>query len=296
MPELAEVETVVRGLRRIAGRRIVGVWLAKTDFIHNPERMKTLLPGGRIDEIRRYGKLILAALDRNDREPERFWLVIHLGMTGQLVLCDPAEPVLPHTHVRFSLDDGSELRYVDIRRFGHMRVAPPEELAALIAPLGADPLEVAEPEFRARLGGRRARVKALLLDQRVLRGLGNIYADESLWHARLHPARLGSDLTPEELGRLWRAIRLVLREAILRRGTSIANYVDSRGRSGTYQKRLRVYRRLGCSCRRCGAMIERAIVAGRSSHFCPRCQPARVGGRSGRPGKARGRENRNGRR
>lgn len=292
MPELAEVETVVRGLRGLAGRRILAVRLAKTDFIDNPERMKTLLPGSRIDEIRRHGKLILVALDRNGSEPERFWLAIHLGMTGQLLLRHPNDPLLPHTHVRFSLDDGSELRYVDIRRFGHMRVASAQELAALIGPLGADPLELPESEFHARLGGRRARVKALLLDQRVLRGLGNIYADESLWRARLHPTRLGSDLTPEELSRLWRAIRLVVNEAIRRRGTSIANYVDARGRPGTYQNWLRVYRRQGLSCRRCGAKIERAIVAGRSSHFCPRCQPARASRRAMRPGKARTRENR----
>jgi formamidopyrimidine-DNA glycosylase len=276
MPELAEVETVVRGLQSLVGRRIDRVRLLKADFIHSPEQLEALVPGSRIEEIRRHGKLLLVAFEAASGPPERFWLVIHLGMTGQLVLHEPIDPVQPHTHVWFSLDDGKELRYVDIRRFGHMRIASPQELVSLIAPLGVDPLEVTETEFRARLGERRARLKALLLDQRVLRGLGNIYADESLWRARLHPMRLGSDLTPEELGRLWRAIRAVVGEAIRRGGTSISNYVNARGRPGEYQKRLRAYRRTGRACLRCGTKIQRAIVAGRSSHFCPRCQPARA--------------------
>ncbi|HVB98733.1 MAG TPA: bifunctional DNA-formamidopyrimidine glycosylase/DNA-(apurinic or apyrimidinic site) lyase [Candidatus Dormibacteraeota bacterium] len=296
MPELAEVETVARGLRRLVGRRVTGVRFGKTDFIRHPEHIKTLLPGSRIGEIRRQGKLLLVALDRKVSEPERLWLLIHLGMTGQLVVHHPVDPVRPHTHVRVSLDDGSELRYVDIRRFGHIRIASPEEMEAVIAPLGADPLEVTGEEFRARLGSRRARVKALLLDQRVLRGMGNIYTDESLWRACLHPARLGSELTTEELDRLWRATGVVLRDAIRRRGTSIANYVDARGRRGTNQKWLCVYRRLGLPCSRCGRKIERAIVAGRSSYFCPRCQPASATGRSGRPGAGAGNPRGTGRR
>jgi formamidopyrimidine-DNA glycosylase len=297
MPELAEVETVARGLRRLIGRRIAGVRFGKTDFIRDPDRIASLLPGGCIEEIRRHGKLLLIGFDRKP-SADRFWLAIHLGMTGQLVIHDANDPLRPHTHVRFSLEGGGELRYIDIRRFGHMRTASPEEMAELTARLGAEPLEVSEAEFRARLGSRAARVKALLLDQSVLRGLGNIYADESLWRARLHPTRRGSELTPEELGRLRRAIRTVVREAIRRRGTSISNYVDSRGRPGTYQERLRVYRRLGRSCPRCGAKIERAIVAGRGSYFCPRCQRdrrVRQSGRAGQsgqraPGQTRGRK------
>jgi formamidopyrimidine-DNA glycosylase len=275
MPELAEVETVARGLRPLVGRRVVSVRFAKTDFIDGPERLATLLPGGRIEEIRRHGKLLLIAFAPVVADSDQLWLVIHLGMTGQLVVHAPADPVAPHTQVWFSLDNGRELRYVDIRRFGHISLVSPEKMAALIAPLGADPLELPETEFRARIGSRRARVKALLLDQKMLRGLGNIYADESLWRARLHPARIGSELTADELGRLWRSIRTVVCEAIRHRGTSIANYVDAQGRKGAFQKRLRVYRRTGLPCPRCGAKIERALVAGRSSHFCPRCQNPR---------------------
>ncbi len=286
MPELVEVEMVVRGLRRLVGRRVRGLWFGKTDFIRHPERIQTLLPGSRIREIDRRGKLILIGLDRTAPGPKRLWLLIHLGMTGQLVIHHPGDPVRPHTHVRFSLDDGHELRYVDIRRFGQMRIASPEEMEARIAPLGADPLQVPETEFRALLGSRRARVKALLLDQSVLRGLGNIYTDECLWQAGLHPRRVGSELTPEQLDTLRQAIREVVSRAMRRRGTSIANYVDARGRRGTNQKSLCVYQRLGLPCSRCGAKIEREIVAGRSSYFCPRCQPEPGAGRRGR-GRAR---------
>jgi formamidopyrimidine-DNA glycosylase len=278
MPEIAEVETVARGLRPLAGRRILAVRFGKTDFIDHPERIETLLPGSRLVEVRRHGKMLLFQMEPAERSPNPstvpIWLIVHLGMTGQLVLHEAARPAAPHTHVWFSLDDGRELRYTDIRRFGHMRIASPEELAALVSPLGADPLELTEAEFRRRFGTRHARVKALLLDQHVLRGLGNIYADESLWRARLHPMRQGSDLNEEELGRLWRAIRAVVSEAIRLGGTSISDYVDALGRQGGYQKRLRVYQRHGRRCPRCRATIERAIVAGRGTHFCPRCQPA----------------------
>ncbi len=285
MPELAEVETVVRGLRSLVGRRVATVRFGKTDFIERPERIAALLPGSVLSEIRRHGKLLLLACrpatpqasapaKPQKRAASPFWLVVHLGMTGQFVVHHPADPVASHTHVRLSLDDGRELRYTDIRRFGRMLVASPGELETLIAPLGADPLELSVAKFRRRLAPRRARVKALLLDQHVLRGLGNIYADESLWRARLHPMRLASDLKPDEIDRLWRSIRLVLREAIRHGGTSISDYVNALGRRGTHQNHLRVYGRFGRACPRCQAPIERLIVAGRSSHFCPRCQPA----------------------
>jgi formamidopyrimidine-DNA glycosylase len=282
MPELAEVETVARGLRPLAGRRILAVRFGKTDFIEHPDLIESLLPGSRLVEVRRHGKMLLFEFvsAAPASSPSPLWLIVHLGMTGQLVIHDAAHPAAPHTHVWFSLDDGRELRYTDIRRFGHIRIASTEELATIVAPLGADPLELTEAEFRRRLGTRHARVKALLLDQHVLRGLGNIYADESLWRARLHPMRQGSDLSEEELGRLWRAIRAVVSEAIRLGGTSISDYVDALGRQGGYQKRLRVYRRNGRRCPRCGETIKRLIVAGRGTHFCPRCQPIRRSARS----------------
>lgn len=278
MPELAEVETVARGLRPLVGRRVAGVRFGKTDFIERPKRIATLLSGSQIVEIRRHGKLLLFGCCSSPVEPAgrakpQFWLLVHLGMTGQLVLRNPGDTVAPHTHLRLSLDDGRELRYTDIRRFGSICIASPDELEAVLAPIGADPLELSAAEFRRRLAPRRARVKALLLDQHVLRGLGNIYADESLWRARLHPTRLGCDLTAGELTRLWRSIRLVLNQAIRHGGTSISDYVNANGNPGSHQHHLRVYGRFGRPCPWCRAPIERLIVAGRTSHFCPRCQP-----------------------
>ena len=194
MPELPEVETVVRGLRvSLPGRSILDVRLGKTDFIDDPVALGEQLPGSRISDVTRLGKfisidLIPCAPESNLRE--RFYLVIHLGMTGQLMVRAAGDPVPPHTHVFFALDDGRELRYTDIRRFGRILLVPESRVAAFRDHLGAEPLEITLEEFRARFGSRRARVKALLLDQGVLRGVGNIYADESLFRARIHPARL----------------------------------------------------------------------------------------------------------
>ncbi|HXQ25035.1 MAG TPA: bifunctional DNA-formamidopyrimidine glycosylase/DNA-(apurinic or apyrimidinic site) lyase [Candidatus Acidoferrales bacterium] len=275
MPELPEVETVARGLRAVLpGRRILGVRLGKTDFIEDPAALERDLPGSRINSVRRYGKFLLLDLESPKGNAGSFSLLIHLGMTGQLVTCPPEARVAPHTHAFLSLDDGRELRYTDIRRFGSIRVLANGSGEVVLGSLGLDPLEATQEEFLGQLRGRRARIKALLLDQHVLRGMGNIYTDESLWRARIHPMRLGANLKGEELRRLYRAVRDVLTQAIRWRGSSISDYVDSEGRKGTFQQRHRVYQRKGKKCFRCGAAIRRAIVAGRSSYFCPRCQPA----------------------
>jgi len=276
MPELPEVETVVRGLRAsLPGCRIVDVRLGKTDFIENPVSLVEHLPGTRIAGISRLGKFVCVELIREGpafNSDPRIFLLIHLGMTGQLTTRNPADAVAPHTHGFFSLDDGRELRYTDIRRFGRIFLVPESLLPAFRGRLGAEPLDIGEAEFNARLGSRRARIKALLLDQSVLRGLGNIYADESLFRARIHPARLGSRLTPRQLRALYRAIRQTLATAIRLRGSSISDYVDSNGNRGEFQLRHRVYQREGKPCVRCGATIRRVVVAGRSSFFCPHCQ------------------------
>jgi formamidopyrimidine-DNA glycosylase len=195
-------------------------------------------------------------------------------MTGRLTVIPSTEAVVPHTHGFFVLDDGRELRYTDIRRFGRILVVPESGLAELTGHLGREPLEVSAEEFCRHFESRRARVKALLLDQSVLRGIGNIYADESLFRARLHPARIAENLTKKQLLTLHGTVRQVLEEAIHSRGSSISNYVDSEGRRGNFQFRHRVYQRDGKQCFRCKSIIRRVIVAGRSSHFCPRCQPA----------------------
>ena len=278
MPELPEVETVVRGLRAsLPGRGIVDVRFGKTDFVEDPESIARRLPGTRIAAVSRLGKFISVELQpcaNSARHSSRLSLLIHLGMTGQLTMADEGSPIPRHTHCQIALDDGRELRYTDIRRFGCIRLVGEPSLEDLKKRLGGEPLEVSAEEFCRSLSARRARVKALLLDQKVLRGIGNIYADESLFAARLHPARIAQRLKKRELVRLHSAVRQVLAEAIRLRGSSISDYVDSEGNRGEYHLRHRVYQRQGEPCFRCGAKIRRTIVAGRSSHYCPRCQPA----------------------
>jgi formamidopyrimidine-DNA glycosylase len=278
MPELPEVETVVRGLRAsLPGRSIVDVRLGKTDFIEDPVALAERLPGARVSNVTRLGKFISVELLRGssaDDLADRFYLVIHLGMTGQLTVRPAGDAVPAHTHVFFALDDGRELRYTDIRRFGRILLVPESRIGVFLGHLGAEPLEITPEEFLVRFGSRAARVKALLLDQRVLRGVGNIYADESLFRARIHPARIARNLTRAQLTTLHQAVREILTAAIRLRGSSTSDYVDSDGNRGEYQFRHRVYQREGKPCIRCGGKIRRVIVAGRSSHFCPRCQPA----------------------
>jgi len=278
MPELPEVETVVRGLRAsLPSRTILDVRLGKTDFIDDPVALAERLPGTRIRDVTRLGKFIsidLVPCGPATELAEPFHLIIHLGMTGQLTTRLSGDPVPPHTHVFFALDDGRELRYTDIRRFGRILLVPQSRIALFRDRLGAEPLEITLEEFFTRFGSRRARVKALLLDQGVLRGVGNIYADESLFRARIHPARIASNLTQTQLTALHQSVREILTAAIRLRGSSISDYVDSDGNRGEFQLRHRVYQREGKPCTRCREKIRRVIVAGRSSHFCPRCQPA----------------------
>jgi len=175
--------------------------------------------------------------------------------------------------VVMSLDDGRELRFIDARRFGRIAYLAKEVLQKELLRFGADPLEVGLEEFRKRME-RRARVKALLLDQRVLRGVGNIYADESLWKAKIHPAHLGARLSAAQMKELYRALQDILKKAIVLRGSSISDFLDADGQPGEYQRHHRVYGREGKSCARCKTPIRRVIVAGRSSYFCPNCQKA----------------------
>jgi formamidopyrimidine-DNA glycosylase len=283
MPELPEVETVARGLQRqIAGRRILSITLGKTDFIDNPEEIEKELPGRAIRSVMRYGKFLLLRLTQKedaggtDRESA---LLVHLGMTGMLRPQPAGEPHAKHTHVVALLDNGRELRYIDPRRFGRMAYLAGETLQEELRRFGADPLETGLEEFTARIRGKRARIKALLLDQQVLRGVGNIYADESLWKARIHPTRLGARLRKEQVKELYRALQGILERAIVMRGSSIADFLDAEGQPGEYQRHHRVYGREGNPCFRCKTRIKRVIVAGRSSYFCPQCQKAPRDGR-----------------
>jgi formamidopyrimidine-DNA glycosylase len=272
MPELPEVETVVRGLRGAAvGRRIVSVRLGKTDFMDDAGAIEEGLPGRRIEAVERCGKFIVVRLSAESGASAGA-LLVHLGMTGHLAAWAAEQPERKHTHAWFALDDGREIRYTDARRFGRMAMMTEDALARELGPLGAEPLEVSEEEFFLRIGSRRARIKAVLLDQHVLRGVGNIYADESLWRARIHPERMGARLSAKEAAALRRALREILLRAIELRGSSISDYVDGEGEPGEYQRRHKAYGREGKACARCGAVIRRIVVAGRSSFFCPRCQ------------------------
>lgn len=277
MPELPEVETVVRGLQAVLpGRRILGVRLGKTDFIDDPAAVERGLPGKTISRVRRHGKFLVFELEsRNGAAVSAAdgVLLVHLGMTGQLTVPPADAPIAPHTHAFFALDDGRELRYTDIRRFGQIRMLSTDDHFEALGKLGLDPLEATEAQFAEQIRGRHAMVKALLLNQSVLRGMGNIYTDESLWRARINPKRLGANLKPQETRLLYRAVQQVLREAIQLRGSSVSDYVDADGQRGEFQLRHRVYMREGKKCFRCKTAIRRVIVAGRSSYFCPRCQP-----------------------
>jgi formamidopyrimidine-DNA glycosylase len=275
MPELPEVETVVRGLRRhLPGRRIVELRLGKTDFIDDPAAIGERVPGSLIRAVRRHGKFLVLELEHGGEAPVEELLVVHLGMTGQLIVVAADAEIAPHTHAFFTLDDRRELRFRDPRRFGRMLVAAPAESEKILGPLGADPLEVSRADFLRRIWSRHARIKALLMDQHVFRGMGNIYTDESLWKAKIHPARLGANLRAEEIWRLYHAIREILEDAIRLGGSSISDYVGADGQPGEFQIRHRAYDREGKKCFRCSAKIRRMIVAGRSSYFCPTCQRA----------------------
>ena len=278
MPELPEVETLARGLQReVAGRCVLSVELGKTDFMDNPAEIERELPGTRIERVERYGKFMLLRLqDSREREgvAREAALLVHLGMTGTMVPKPAAEPRAKHTHLVALLDDGRELRYIDPRRFGRIAWLAGERLQAELVRFGADPLLISLEEFSQRIRSRRARIKAMLLDQGVLRGVGNIYADESLWKAKIHPARIGARLTAEEIKNLLGALQQILEKAIVLRGSSISDFLDAEGEPGQYQLHHKAYGREGKGCYRCKTPIRRIVVAGRSSFFCPNCQKA----------------------
>jgi formamidopyrimidine-DNA glycosylase len=262
MPELPEVETVVRSLiPQVVGRRIrSAVFTQKRVLIGDAAASSQLLAGRRIQSIERYGKFIVFRL-----KPEAF-LVVHLGMTGKLLW--KAEPA-KHTHAVFTLEGGA-LLYNDSRQFGRLQCSM--ELPERIAKLGPDALLVGFDEFAERLRTRKTSMKALLLNQAFIRGLGNIYADEALFRAGIHPLAVGSRLREDRIRQLHDAIREVLTEAVERRGSSISDYVDSEGNRGSFQTLHRVYQRQGEPCVDCGSPIKRTLVAQRGTHFCGNCQ------------------------
>jgi formamidopyrimidine-DNA glycosylase len=298
MPELPEVETIARGLAsRVTGDVIQSVWLGS-----KPEPLKSsaaeiagTLESRRIAGVRRVGKHIVLDLEyervarapkkgiktrrsqrpkksrgRNSRftqtqEPTAQWIV-HLGMTGRLLVCQAEAEVAKHTHAVVKLASGRELRFVDPRRFGRLSVARGFHAA------GSEPLDVELEQFVKLFRGRKTPIKSALLNQKLLSGVGNIYADESLFRAGVRPRRRAASLTHEDLRRLYLALNEVLQEAISLGGSSVSDYVDADGEEGFFQLQHRVYGREGEPCLVCKTPIKRLVIAGRSSHYCPKCQ------------------------
>jgi formamidopyrimidine-DNA glycosylase len=270
MPELPEVETVVRDLRPlVTGRTITDLSLS-TVTLRRPwqSAWTTQILGKRFLELRRRGKWILCKLD------DQAYLLVHLGMTGQLTVAEKSQVRADHTHLIFQLDQTDELRFRDIRRFGSVEWYPNEErLTAELGPkLGPEPDAIPAEWFAEQLQRTRRPIKAALLDQALVAGVGNIYADEALFQARLHPQRLGVTLTTDDCDRLRQAIEMVITRAISQRGSTIRDYVGGSGLKGEYQNELMVYGRTGEACPVCHAEIHCLRVGGRSSHFCATCQ------------------------
>jgi formamidopyrimidine-DNA glycosylase len=280
MPELPEVETVVRDLRaEVVGRSIVAVPHAASSVFRYPapEVLAALLPGGSFDSVRRLGKYILCGLSREGEPvPGGEALIVHLGMTGHLEVCDAAAPERPHSHLRALLDDGRELRFADARRFGRVIHGDPVALRAarLVPALGVEPLgeEFTPARLDALLRGTTRTLKAALLDQRGIAGLGNIYVDEICHRAGVRPTRRCPRLTRAERAALHAAVVSVLEIAIRNRGSTIDDYRDLWNAKGGHQEELRVYGRGGQPCVRCGTVLRRTVVAGRTTAYCPACQ------------------------
>ena len=271
MPELPEVETVVRGLRRpLIGRRILNMWHDWAPTIHAPgaAEFAARIAGQTVSAVNRRGKYILIKLEHDT-------LVVHLKMSGRLYVADAksTNEADRWVHVRFDLDNGRQLRFSDVRKFGRVYLA--NDLASLLGHLGPEPLsgDFTLAAFRAGLSGRKRAIKAQLLDQEFVAGVGNIYADEALFRAGIHPAAAAGMLTAEETARLQQTIREALAEGIEHEGASINWYRKPDGQKGESQNHFYVYGRAGLPCRQCGTAINKIRVAQRGTHFCPLCQP-----------------------
>jgi formamidopyrimidine-DNA glycosylase len=276
MPELPEVETIARGLdKRVSGDVIESIWLGqKPEPLKSPAvEIAAALEHSRISTVRRMGKHIVFDLEpnkvhRKKAGPMQAQWIVHLGMTGRLQVCEPQSEVLKHTHAILKLKSGRELRFVDPRRFGRLSVARAGGFEAG----GLEPLEADLDRFLALFRGRKTPIKSALLNQKLLRGVGNIYADESLFRSGLRPRRRASTITRDQLAKLLTSVKEVLREAIALGGSSISDYVDADGAEGFFQLQHRVYGREGEPCLVCKTPIKRIVIAGRSSHYCPKCQ------------------------
>ncbi len=268
MPELPEAETIARELDGTLTSRVVcGVSLLRADVFRGDRGALAGLVGQRVEKSARRGKRVTVQFEGGER------LVFALGMSGRLAVVSADAKVEVHTHLRVGFDGGVELRFCDPRRFGgvYLFAKGAAVVGERLGALGPEPLEISAQAFHGLLD-RRRQIKALLMDQAVIAGLGNIYADEALHRAGVHPMRLGAELSEVERRALWRGMRSVLRAAIKHRGTTLVDYRDPDGAPGSFQRKHRVYRRDGQPCRTCGVMIDKIVANGRSTHFCPQCQ------------------------
>ena len=292
MPELPEVETIARGVHeRVRGERIADAWFSSypQPFKTPPAQQAKGLEGRVILAVHRTGKHIVfelgskdAARKKKPKDPapeaatpeavkvDAQWIV-HLGMTGRLLVMKPESPIAKHTHARLTLKSGQELRFVDPRRFGRLEFRTLGADARFEAP-GSEPLDIGGREFTALFRGRQLPIKAALLNQTLLAGVGNIYADESLFRAGIRPRRRTNRITASEYDRLRQALRDVLRHAIRLGGSSVSDYVGADGERGFFQLEHYVYLRTGEPCKKCKTPIKRLLVAGRGTHYCPICQ------------------------
>ncbi len=286
MPELPEVETIANGVdRRLRGDTIVSAWFShyKEPFRTPPAEMAASLAGLRIARVYRVGKHIVVDLEkaRSGHRPSslnreasprnaQFQWVVHLGMTGRLLVSAAQVPLPPHTHAVLHLASGRELRFVDPRRFGRLALHSVD--AGPFTGPGREPLTISNDDFVALFRGRKLSIKAALLNQTLLHGVGNIYADESLFRAKIRPTRMAGRLTRARLLRLRQALQAVLKSAIRAGGSSVSDYVDADGEAGFFQIQHRVYARESQPCLVCGTPIRRIVLAGRGTHFCPQCQ------------------------
>ncbi|NLW24975.1 MAG: DNA-formamidopyrimidine glycosylase [Clostridia bacterium] len=275
MPELPEVETVLRSLKpKLLGKKIVEITVNLPKLIKIPPGDETTLrkniTGSKFVDVKRRGKYLLFYLDNG-------WvLVIHLRMTGRLLYLKNNQPVEKHTHLIFDLNDEYQLRFHDVRQFGLIYLVPQDSLDLIsgLKNLGPEPLssDFTLDYLQEILKGKRKKAKTFLLDQQEIAGIGNIYADEILFRAWIHPEKPVVELSTGEIEAFWQAIKEKLSQGIKYRGTSIKDYVDGDGRSGSFQEHLKVYGKAGEYCPNCGCAIEKIIVAGRSTCFCPHCQ------------------------
>ncbi|MDE1160504.1 MAG: bifunctional DNA-formamidopyrimidine glycosylase/DNA-(apurinic or apyrimidinic site) lyase [Acidobacteriaceae bacterium] len=267
MPELPEVETVANGVdARVRGQRIVSVWTSgKPQTFKTPEaEIVEALTGATIDRVRRVGKTIAIELARKKKPAGQF--LVHLGMTGRLLVSQQAVPLPPHTHAVLSFADGRELRFVDPRRFGRLSLAEGYE-----GP-GVEPTTVTADAFSTLFKARKLAIKAALLNQSILHGVGNIYADESLFRAGIRPTKHAGKLTKLELLKLHTALQAVLLHAIQLGGSSVSDYVDADGVRGFFQLEHKVYSRAGEECKDCATPLKKIVVGGRTTVYCPHCQ------------------------